>query len=352
MPRNVEDLNLSSILGDLGTGTEAIPFALLYPLSDLTGKQLGEFRAVWDTLRLEQRRRVVQAMLEFAEARFEVNFDAIFAHCLADPDKEIRAAAVDGLWENEQTSLIGPFLTMLRSDPSARVRSAAAAGLGRYVLAGELERLEPTIQARIVTDLLTTFHLAGESTDVRRRALESAAYACTAEVLELLDLAYFDDDEAMRLSAVIGMGRSCDKRWAENLLTELNSDSAAMRYEAALASGELGLRQAVPELAQLMHDADTQVRDASIHALGQIGGAEAKDALLSAYDDADDDTRAALDEALAEHALADGDLDFMLYEVDDGLAAEFAGDDLIPLWSADDDELGDAEPAGWQDDLN
>ena len=347
MSKRVEDLNPTKLLGSLGSGTDAIPVSLLYPLSDLTGKPLDEFRAEWDTLPLEQRRRLVRALVAFAEARFEVNFDAIFTHCLTDPDKEIRAAAVDGLWENQQVSLIGPFLTMMRSDPSARVRSAAATGLGRFVLAGELEKLEPAVQSRIMTELLTTFHLAGESVDVRRRALESAAYACTAEVLEILDLAYFDDDEKLRLSAVVGMGRTCDRRWADNLLVELNSGSAAMRYEAAIACGELGLRQAVPDLANLMHDADRQVRDASIHALGQIGGTEAKDALLSAYDDADDDTRTALDDALAEHALADGDLDFLLYEVDAGLAADLADDALIPLWSADEEEPGDADLADW-----
>jgi HEAT repeat protein len=279
----------------------------------------------------------VEALVELAEASFQVNFDAIFRHCLADPDERVRAIAIDGLWENENRSLIGPFLTILRGDPSAQVRAAAASGLGRFVLAGELEKLEAPVEARILTELLTTIHTAEESVEVRRRAVESVGYACTPEALEALDMAYDDEDERMRMSAIVGMGRSCDKRWKSIVMAELASPSAAMRYEAALASGGLALREAVPALSHLLDDSDRQVRDATIWSLGQIGGPQAKEVLLAAYSDADEDTQALLDEALAEQALSEGALDFLLYELDE------EDEDLIEddLWAEDeeDDEI-------------
>jgi HEAT repeat protein len=225
---------------------------------------------------------------------------------------------------------------MLRADPSARVRATAAGGLGRFVLAGELEQLAEPIQARILSELLTTIHLANESVEVRRRAIESAAYSCTPEMNEVLEIAYYDDDEGMRISAITGMGRSCDRRWSGQVLRELQSDSNAMRYEAALASGELGLRQAIPLLAELMQDADRQIADASIWALGQIGGGRAKELLMEAYESADEDTLEVLDEALAEHALADGDLDFVLYSLEEDEYGETIDEDMLVLWSAED----------------
>ena len=248
----------------------------------------------------------------------------------------MRATAVDGLWENESTSLIGPFLGMLRHDPSPEVRAAAARGLGRYVLAGELERLEAPVQSRLVTELLTVLRIRAEGVSVRRRALESVAYSCSPEVLEALELAYYHEDETMRLSAVLGMGRSCDHRWRSAVLRELGSDSPAMRYEAAVASGELALRQAVPTLARLIQDPDRQVSNAAIWALGQIGGDPAKQVLTAAYDDADEDTEAALDEALAEHALAEGDLSFLLYDFQQDPEEDVLLDDDVPIWDADD----------------
>jgi hypothetical protein len=336
MPSDKSDFE--QLLEDLSSAAEAIKLSELYPFSDLTGSHLTEFREAWQVLPGEQRRRLAYALAELAEASFEVNFDAIFRFCLADPDPEVRAIAIDGLWENEDAGLIGPLLALLRNDSSPLVRSSAAEGLGRFVLAGELERIESPVQARIMTELLTTFHLAGENVEVRRRAMESAAYACTAEINQILDMAYYDDEEAMRISAVVGMGRSCDQRWAKFILDELESASAAMRYEAALASGELGLHQAVPALGELLDDADSQIRDAAIHALGQISGPEAKQVLLDAYAESDASTRGALEEALAEQALADGDVDFVLYEVDRDLADYEFDDEIFSLWSAGDDD--------------
>lgn len=339
---------LKAILERLGRSKEAIPFSQLYALSDLTREQMDEFRTTWATLPTAERRRLIHALVELAESSFQVNFDAIFRHCMADPDDEVRALAIDGLWENEEVGLVGPLLSMVRADPSPRVRAAAATGLGRFVLAGELEQLEPTVQARIVTELLTTIHLAKESVQVRRRALESAAYACTPEALEALELAYYDDDEEMRISAVVGMGRSCDKRWADIVLTELESTSAAMRYEAALASGELMLRQAVPFLEGQLNDPDPLLRDATIWALGQIGGSRAKQILLSAFEDADEDTRSSIEEALAEQALTEGDLDFMLYEVGQEQDDDLFGDELFSLWSADDQDIDEISEDDWE----
>jgi hypothetical protein len=332
-----ESKDLSALLEQFTDTKQSIPFTRLYPFSDLSRQQQAEFRLAWDTLPVETRRHLIQALAEFAEATFEVNFDAIFRIALEDADTEVRALAIDGLWENEDPDLIGPFLAMLRSDPSPRVRAAAATGLGRYVLAGELEKLSQPVEARIMSELLTVCLLAGESIDVRRRAIESASYACTPEVLDMLEMAYYDEDEKMRLSAVMGMGRSCDQKWRPIILEELNSSSPAMRYEAAWASGELVLRQAVPILARLIHDPDRQVSNATIWALGQIGGPQAKQILTNAYDDADEDTEVALDDALAELALSEGELDLTLYDFSAMDEDDVLEDDLVALWENDGD---------------
>ena len=343
MPIELEELKL--VLEELGDASDSLSYARLYALSDLAGQNLALFRTMWDAFPASRRARLLQALVELAETSFQVNFDAIFRHCLDDPYDEVRAAAIDGLWENEEVSLIGPLLTKLRTDPSVQVRTAAAAGLGRFVLAGELEQVEAPVQSRITTELLTSIYLAGESVEVRRRAVESVAYRCSPEVLEVIETAYYDEDEQMRISAIVGMGRSCDPRWKDIVLEELQSSSAAMRYEAAVACGELMLHQAVPALGRLIDDPDQQVSDASIWALGQIGGSAARQVLLRAYDDADDITRSAIEDALAEQALLEGELDFTLYELDSSLEDDFdeeAYDGELPYdWTDDDDDEDD-----------
>jgi HEAT repeat protein len=335
------------LLDQLADTTQSVPTSLLFGLSDLAGQKLDAFRMTWVTLSTTQRQHLLQALAELAEANIQVNFDAIFRSCLDDPDGQVRASAINGLWENEGTGLIGPFLTMLRQDPSERVRTAAAAGLGRYVLAGQLDQLESPVQLRILNELLTTFYLKGESIEVRRRAVESVSYACTPEVHQALETAYYEDDEKMQLSAVLGMGRSCDERWQSIVLSELESHSPAMRYEAAVASGELALRPAVPALANLLDDSHRLVRDATIWALGQIGGTQAKELLLAAYEEADEDAQAAIDDALAEQELLEGDMEFALYALEEEGEQLYNEDDFIPLWST-----GDSNPLPPDSDLS
>jgi HEAT repeat protein len=334
---------LTELLEQLAETGKPSSVARLYLLSDLSGDDLAEFCAAWDTYETPQRRRLLHWLDDLAESNFEVNFDAIFLQALSDPDEEVRATAIDGLWENEGVGLIGPLLNMLRADPSPRVRASAATGLGRFVLAGELEEIEAPVHNRIMTELLTVLHLAGESVEVRRRAVEAVAYACNPEVSEALELAYYDEDEGMRMSAVVGMGRSCDKRWKNVILRELHSTSPAMRYEAAWACGELSLHQAVPALAQLIHDPDRQVDEAAIWALGQIGGPEARQVLLEAYDDADEDTAVSIDEALAEQALLEGEIDFLLYDLEEESTEGWPEDEFITLWASEEDDAGDVE---------
>jgi len=331
---------LADLMEQLGDSKQPIRFSRLYALSDLSGERWALFREAWGHFSIEVRRGLIKSLVELAEASFEVSFAAILRSCLDDPDDIVRAAAIDGLWECEDVTLIGPFLSTLRSDPSVLARTAAAVGLGRFVLAGELERLEQPIHDRIVADLLTVLHLPDESVDVRRRAIESVSYACTAEVLDALEEAYAADDERMRLSALVGMGRSCDERWRTIILTELGSPSPAMRYQAAWASGELQLRAAIPRLAPLMDDPDTQVRDAAIWALGQIGGPRARAILRAAYETADEDIRTALEDALAEEALMAGELSLLLDE-DAELDEDLIGDEESTLWAEDDFDSSD-----------
>jgi HEAT repeat protein len=112
----------------------------------------------------------------------------------------------------------------------------------------------------------------------------------------------------MRISAVFGMGRSADMRWANIVIAELFSVNPEMRYEAARACGELQLREAVPELEELADDIDREVQEAALWALGQIGGDEARKILNRYCLAGDEATRAAAAAALDELDFLHGDL--------------------------------------------
>ncbi|OQY18965.1 MAG: hypothetical protein B6I34_10100 [Anaerolineaceae bacterium 4572_32.1] len=301
---------LDTLLDELRASAEMPAQASLYHLSSLEAEAVGRVREAWLDWPVELRRRLVARLVELAEADFEVDFGAIFRLGLKDEDGDVRAAAIEGLWEDQDVRLVSSLVALLLEDEVPAVREAAARSLGRFILLGELAKIHPDPHTRAYQALLTACR--DTETQVRRRALESLAYAGDETVADLIREAYVATEEKVRVSAVFAMGRSADPCWAKHVLRELSSPSPAMRYEAAIACGELQLDAAVLDLEELADDSDPEVQEAALWALGQIGGDKARE-ILEFYRDAEDEaTRAAAESALDELTFLCGDLsDFL-----------------------------------------
>ncbi len=276
--------------------------AELRRLSGLDHARASEFASVWSSFPVERRRQIVTSLVEIAEDNVDLDFGAVLKICLSDPDEQIRMEAIEGLWENEETSTALRFLELIANDPSDRVRAAAAAGLAPFVYQAEMGELSEATAESVRRGLLEAITRSDDSVEVRRRAVEALSYLSTLEVHRLIEEAYADSDPKMRSSAVFAMGRNCDTGWLDTIVKELGSPSAEMRYEAARAAGELEDEQTVRPLAPLLVDADREVRLAAIAALGEIGGAAAKRALEYTLKNGDDEAKAAAADALEELA--------------------------------------------------
>ncbi len=301
-------LALDALLDELYESAAMPAQASLYHLSSLEAKDVARMRGVWPGLPIELRRRLTARLAELAEADFEVDFGAIFRLGLEDDDAEVRVAAVEGLWEDEDVRLVPLLAACLREDKAIEVRVAAATSLGRFILLGELEKIRPDPKTRAYEALLAACQDVEVHVEVRRRAIESLAYVGNETVAELICQAYAAPEERVRVSAVFAMGRSADTRWVRQMQQELSSPSPELRYEAARACGELQLGEAVPELEELADDADPEVQEAALWALGQIGGDKARE-IVERYCLAEDEaTRVAAEAALDELDFIHGDL--------------------------------------------
>lgn len=288
--------------------------ARLYELSNLHGEALQVLKQAWPTLPDERREQIVSRLAEIAEADFEVDYTEVFKLCIGDPSPRVRAAAIEGLWEAEDASLVRPMVEMLRHDPSVTVRQAVAAGLSRFALMAELKRLPPRLAELVWHALWEAAHDPEQDLSVRRRSIEALAYFDRPEVTELIRQAYADDEPKMRVSAVFAMGRSSDQEWAEVVLAELETDDVEMRYEATRACGELKLIEATQQLSWMVADADVEVKMAAVWSLGQIGTPEARRVLEICFEQGDEALQDAAEEALDEMDFMQGDLDFPLYD--------------------------------------
>ncbi len=131
-------------------------------------------------------------------------------------------------------------------------------------------------------------------------------------------MAYYDDEEKMRVSAIFAMGRSADPLWCEMVIAELDNPNPEMRYEAARACGELEASAALSALIYLIEaDPDPEVQGMAIWALGRIGGKEARRVLEACCEIENEALRQAAEEALDELDFLGGHLDLLLFESDD-----------------------------------
>ena len=278
--------------------------------SDLDRARLAAMRDIWPQLAVETRRRLVAAMAELGEEQIEYNFSRALKATLHDDDAEVRTRAIEGLWEDNGEDFLAYLLDEALADNERAVREAASRALARYSQLAVQDELSGRWRAPLYAALLALVR-GNDSIEVRRRALEAlAVYPDDPEVLAQIELAYADQDERLRQSALYAMGRSLDSRWLDTIIREMENLSAAMRYEATKASGELADRRAVPRLIERLGDDDREVQLAAIGSLGQIGGASSMNILKRLAVSRDDAVREAAEEALEEAAFLTDPLGF------------------------------------------
>jgi HEAT repeat protein len=307
-------MSVERVLNHISDEDGPLSPSMLHMLSALTREEMELFTDRWPLISAGRRRQVTRALVEITEDNFTADFHNIFRLGLQDEDEEVRARAIQGLWEDESPAFVDSLLEMLSTDPSIMVRAGAAMGLGHFVLLTELEELEEELGHRIVRALWKVIEDPHEALDVRRRAVEAISFSGEEGIREIIHEAYHHPVEKMRISAIFSMGRSADPDWGPIVITELGSPNPEIRFECARACGELELKEAVPSLIRLIVDLDREVQQAAIYALGQIGGQEARRALELCCESDDEVIAATADEALDELTFASGIFDMPLWK--------------------------------------
>jgi HEAT repeat protein len=258
-----------------------------HEVSDLSPEELELFVEAWDAIPIERKRSIASNMAELAEDNPELDFAPIFKMFLDGDDEPLLEIALDGLWENEDRSVIPSIVEVLRSDKGSDVRAGAAIALGRFPLLAQEGKLLGRDGDTIHDNLMQVLEDEEEPLDVRRRCLEALAPFNTMEINQLITLAYESMDPDYRASSIFAMGRTGEAGWLPLLTQELQNEDPTIRYETAHACGELGEEDAVPHLILLLQDEDPQVQLAGVSALGRIGGALAKKVLMDCVNDGD-----------------------------------------------------------------
>jgi HEAT repeat protein len=301
--------DLTSYIASIGSPDHALTMRELRPLSGLGSEGRAAFWPAWQRVPESRRRQIIGALVDLAEDNVDLDFGIVLIWCLDDASEHVRERAVEGLWENETPAHGRRLLALLHDDPSGLVRAAAAASLSRFAYLAEMEELDDAQAAQIRSGLDTAINNPEQPLEVRRRALESAGFFSSDEDIQRqIQRAYESNEQLLKESALVAMGRSMLDHWLPVIGRELGSPSPALRYEAARAAGEMAdeARTLVPKLASLSTDDDSEVAGAAIWALGQIGGGAAKRALQQLSKSSDEVRSQAATEALGEMNMDDG----------------------------------------------
>lgn len=299
-------MTISKHIQTIGARDHTLAMRDLKPLSGLGRDERDDFWAAWRALPSARRGAITGAMVELAEDNVDLDFSEALFWCLDDSDAQVRRQAIEGLWENDSRQLLQRLIELLGGDPAPEVRAAAAVALSRFAYQAALGELDSDVAAALQQALLSASGDAGEPLDVRRRALESIGYyADLAETPRRIEQAYRSDEQLLRESALVAMGRTMLTRWLPQIAEALASPSPALRYEAARAAGELAEEASplLPQVAPLINDDDNEVALAAIWTLGQIGGEHARRILQRVRKSRDEARSQAATEALEELSL-------------------------------------------------
>lgn len=295
---------------------ERIPYsAIFYGLSDLTEEQADQVKSVWESVAPTHRQRILRQMAELSETDFAMDYHAVGLMSLDAADADVRASAIEVLWDDETPELMARLINMSQQDAAPAVRAAAASALSRFIYLGEVGDFPETKAVAAQNAVIALWSNPDEPVDVRRRALEALANCSHPMVLGAIKEAYASPDPMMRVSALFAMGRTYDPRWAEVILREIDSDIPEIRYEAARAAGELELAAAVPRLARLAASRDAEIQQIAIWSLGEIGSEEAVRILETLAETAEatdnEELLEAIDDAIANASLVLGALPYI-----------------------------------------
>jgi len=274
----------------------------MYCLSDLDGEDLAEMKKIWPRIPIWRRQALLEDMEQVCAVNFLISFESVCRIGLEDSNPHVRFLAIRSLFEYEVYDLIPVFVNILETDEDDELRALAATALGKYVLYGEIDELSPNTLREIEECLLRAAQ-GPEIPLVRRCAVEALGYSSHGEVPALIEAAFTTDDSDWIASALLAMGRSCEKRWHSNVISMLDHLLPDIRCEAARAAGELEISDATAQLMEMLDDDNDDVRMAVVWSLAQIGGEGVQAALDMLLDETESDDEAEFIESALDHLI-------------------------------------------------
>ena len=225
--------------------------------------------------------------------------------------EQIRLKAIDGLWENEDSSLIAVFTSFISKDDSQNVRFASANCLQNFLERSHVVPYPKRHLNFLKSALLKIISGEIDSPELlRQKALEIIGYFDGEDINTLVKDAFFSDNIRVKSSAIRAMGISSNPIWLSLILSDLDDVYPSITVSSIEAVGMLGDGDYANWLMKYLSDEDIDIQIAAVKSLGLIGNELARGAILQFLDELHESEEDFDDDLLAEINVAIQAMDF------------------------------------------
>jgi len=279
-----------NIVDGLLDENKAFEFAHLKFFSDISKDDLNSVIQIWDQVSDQKKNNLLNGLTQLMATDTLISCDDFSKFLLEDSDDTIKAKAIELLKECPDTKLIQIFSKYLQSKDNPILNKAAARGLGKYVLLGELDEIS-TDDGRFVQDILVQQYQNQTDDAVRMEILKSLGYSSRSAIPPFIKKALNHENKAWSVAALIAISRTADQKWEPVIQEKLSDPDIEIQKEAVKAAGELELSTLSEPLIDLLEEfsIDDDIYYHIIWALSQIGGNNVKELFESLLALSEDD---------------------------------------------------------------
>jgi len=199
--------SFQTVLDSLLDSNKPISQAQLKLYSDLDPESLRLFVNAWPNVPPKRKLSLLDKLVEHFDEDTLVSYEEIGRFLLGDADGEVRVRALRLLAECDDPKLINKVLGIFLNDVESAPRMEAAKLLGEFLLLGEYEKINGSLERKIEDAMIAVIGSEGNA-DLRRRSLELLGFSSRLEIPTLIESAFERADPAWVASALRAMGHS------------------------------------------------------------------------------------------------------------------------------------------------
>jgi len=268
----------SDILSELRENNRELTYKEIRSFSDLSEENLAQFRQTWNLLSNKRKEMFFELLLVEFMSNTLMDFSEIALIGLNDEDPIIRRGSLKLLMDNRKSYFLDRLISISKQDPDTEVRLDAISTLGYFLMDTDTAERGKNKAEKVLKTLESLMESPDKMT--RLRVMEALAYVDHPSIIPLVYASLTSDIDTEIASGLRAVQNSLNRRWAANVIENLDHPNPDVQYEAIKAVGELQLKRARNRILSLLarfDQLDDDILDATILTASQLGGNQVKE---------------------------------------------------------------------------